>query len=317
MSARPVGKEPRHHVTKSVQHYLASIRRGTASTKTRHEVAGSGKKLCNGRRPGPGSWWFSSAVHWRHGGTHADLTAQLCLQAAQEDAVGRVALSSFGEASLVSGVLRVADQFRRSPSLKSKGMRRTLDGLANQKTVLLVDNGDNQTSVCRAATGRRVKLVSGEVGIYDLLGHEQVLMSEAYRRAVRRPWHWRLSGTHHRHRASHRHRKRASPRKTTNGRAVNPVNGCEQLNSQRVQLLFKIKVEDVRTSPQAASCGGAANIAAIVRTGRKRAKLKADQKMPVRRFKRCRLRAIDPPSTRFTTVVSRADLTNKAPEKPP
>jgi large subunit ribosomal protein L4 len=29
----------------SVRHHLASVRRGTASTKTRHEVAGSGKKL--------------------------------------------------------------------------------------------------------------------------------------------------------------------------------------------------------------------------------------------------------------------------------
>ena len=29
----------------AVRHYLAGKRRGTASTKTRHEVAGSGKKL--------------------------------------------------------------------------------------------------------------------------------------------------------------------------------------------------------------------------------------------------------------------------------
>ena len=34
-----------HLLYESVRHYMAGQRRGTASTKTRHEVAGSGKKL--------------------------------------------------------------------------------------------------------------------------------------------------------------------------------------------------------------------------------------------------------------------------------
>jgi large subunit ribosomal protein L4 len=107
----------------SVRHYLAGTRRGTASTKTRHEVAGSGKKL------------------WRQKGT------------------GRA---------------------RVGAEPKSKQMRKTLDGLEIKKTVLLVDNGENRNLGLSSRNLAGVKLVaSHEVNVYDLLGHEQVLLSQA------------------------------------------------------------------------------------------------------------------------------------------
>ena len=53
----------------AVRHYLAGTRRGTASTKTRHEVAGSGKKLWKQKGTGRarvGSIRVAAVAAWRH-----------------------------------------------------------------------------------------------------------------------------------------------------------------------------------------------------------------------------------------------------------
>ena len=42
----------------AVRHYLAGTRRGTAKTKTRHEVAGSGKKLWKQKGTGARAYGF-------------------------------------------------------------------------------------------------------------------------------------------------------------------------------------------------------------------------------------------------------------------
>jgi large subunit ribosomal protein L4 len=53
----------------SVRHYLAAKRRGTVKTKTRHEVAGSGKKLWKQKGTGRARMGSIRSPLWRHGGT--------------------------------------------------------------------------------------------------------------------------------------------------------------------------------------------------------------------------------------------------------
>ena len=46
----------------AVRHHLAGTRRGTAKTKTRHEVAGSGKKLWKQKGTGARAWVRSAVL---------------------------------------------------------------------------------------------------------------------------------------------------------------------------------------------------------------------------------------------------------------
>jgi large subunit ribosomal protein L4 len=63
---------------------------------------------------------------------------------------------------------------------KSKVMRKALDGLKAERTVLLVDNSANRNLALSSRNLEGVKLVaSREVNVYDLLGHTQVLLSQA------------------------------------------------------------------------------------------------------------------------------------------
>jgi len=81
----------------SVRHYLAGTRAGTHKVKTRHEVAGSGKKLWKQKGTGRarmGSCAVRSAP-WRYGPRTG--AARLQLQVAAQDAVGSAALGAFRE----------------------------------------------------------------------------------------------------------------------------------------------------------------------------------------------------------------------------
>lgn len=162
----------------SVRHYLAGTRRGTASTKTRHEVAGSGKKLWRQKGTGRARMGSIRSPLWRHGGTvHGPQPRSYAYKLPRKMQLG--ALRSALSAKLRDGELRVVNEFQIAEP-KTKQMRQTLSGLEIKKTVLLVDNGDNRNLDLSSRNLEGVKLVaSHEVNVYDLLGHEQVLLSEA------------------------------------------------------------------------------------------------------------------------------------------
>ncbi len=162
----------------SVRHHLAVARRGTASTKTRHEVAGSGKKLWRQKGTGRARMGSIRSPLWRHGGTtHGPQPRSYAYRLPRKMQLG--ALRSALSAKLRDGELRVVREFALADA-KTKHMRSTLNGLEAKKTVLLVDNGENRNLELSSRNLEGVKLVaSHEVNVYDLLGHEQVLMSEA------------------------------------------------------------------------------------------------------------------------------------------
>ncbi len=167
----------------SVRHYMAGKRRGTVKTKTRHEVAGSGKKLWKQKGTGRARMGSIRSPLWRHGGTtHGPQPRDYSYHLPRKMQLG--ALRSALSAKLRDGELRVVSEFAIAEA-KSKQMRKTLDGLDVQKTVLLVDNSANKNLELSSRNLEGVKLVaSRDVNVYDLLGHQQVLMSEAAARKL-------------------------------------------------------------------------------------------------------------------------------------
>ena len=167
----------------SVRHHLAGTRRGTVKTKTRHEVAGSGKKLWKQKGTGRARMGSIRSPLWRHGGTtHGPQPRDYSYHLPRKMQLG--ALRSALSAKLRDGELRVVSEFAIAEP-KSKQMRKTLDGLDIKKTVLLVEVGENKNLALSSRNLEGVKMVaSRDVNVYDLLGHQQVLLSEAAARKL-------------------------------------------------------------------------------------------------------------------------------------
>jgi large subunit ribosomal protein L4 len=146
-------------------------------------VAGSGKKLWKQKGTGRARMGSIRSPLWRHGGTtHGPQPHSYAYKLPRKMVLG--ALKSALSAKLRDGELRVVNEFAiREP--KTKVMRQALNGLEIARTVLLVDNGDNQNLHLSSRNLEGVKLVaSRDVNVYDLLGHQQVLLSEAAARKL-------------------------------------------------------------------------------------------------------------------------------------
>jgi large subunit ribosomal protein L4 len=167
----------------AVRHHLATLRRGTAKTKTRHEVAGSGKKLWRQKGTGRARMGSIRSPLWRHGGTtHGPQPRSYAYHLPRKMQLG--ALRSALTAKLRDGELRVVQEFAIAEP-KSKVMRKALDTVEAKKTVLLVDNSENKNLALSSRNLEGVKLVaSRDVSVYDLLKHQQVLLSEAAARKL-------------------------------------------------------------------------------------------------------------------------------------
>src|SRR5207249_4136919 len=126
----------------AVRHSQASARSGTAATKVRGAVAGSGKKLWKQKGTGRARIGSIRSPIWRHGGTvHGPQPRDYSYNLPRKMLLG--ALRSALSAKLRDGELKVVSEFAFQDH-KSKGVRAVLDKLEVKKSVLLVDNGDNR-----------------------------------------------------------------------------------------------------------------------------------------------------------------------------
>lgn len=161
----------------AVRHYTAARRSGTAATKTRHEVSGSGKKLWKQKGTGRARMGSIRSPLWRHGGTvHGPQPRSYEYRLPRKMLLG--ALRSALSAKLRDGELRVVKAFELNDH-KTKNMVGVLGKLETKKTVLLVEAAEN-TNLTRASRNLRgVKLVpTKDVNVYDLLKYQEVLLTE-------------------------------------------------------------------------------------------------------------------------------------------
>ena len=164
----------------AVKHYRASLRQGTAATKSRTEVAGSGKKLWKQKGTGRARIGSVRSPLWRHGYTvHGPQPRSYDYAFPRKKLLG--ALRSALASKLADGKLTVVDSLELKEG-KTKLYRAALTKLDVTRTVLLVENGKTLTRnlLLGARNLEGVELVlNNEVHPYDLLRYERAIFSKA------------------------------------------------------------------------------------------------------------------------------------------
>ncbi len=167
----------------AVRHHRAGTRSGTAATKTRHEVSGSGRKLWKQKGTGRARVGSIRSPLWRHGGTvHGPQPRSYEYKLPRKMMLG--ALRSALSAKLRDGELRIVRAFELGDH-KTKSMAGALGRLQAKKTVLLVESGENVNLARASRNLPGVKLVpTRDVNVYDLLRYQEVLLSETAARKL-------------------------------------------------------------------------------------------------------------------------------------
>ena len=174
------GIEPNDTVLKdALVLYLASVRQGTHSTKTRAEVSGGGRKPWRQKGTGNARQGSIRAVQWRKGGI-AFGPKPRDYSKKQNKKVRRLALLSALSYKAADKELVVLENIKFETN-KTKEMVNLLNKLelTNSKVLLVVDELDD--NVCLAARNLgNVKIVlPTEVNTYDVVNSDKMVMTEA------------------------------------------------------------------------------------------------------------------------------------------
>ena len=164
----------------AVKHYRAAMRQGTAATKNRKLVSGSGKKLWKQKGTGRARVGSVRSPLWRHGGTvHGPQPRSYDYAFPKKKLLG--ALRAALAAKLSDGKLTVIENLALGEA-KTKAYRAALNTLDAKRTALIVENSQSLSPVLilgvRNLEGVELVLNS-EVHPYDLLRYDRAIFSRA------------------------------------------------------------------------------------------------------------------------------------------
>jgi large subunit ribosomal protein L4 len=164
-------------IWEAVKHYNDSLRSGTASTKVRGEVSGSGKKLWRQKGTGRARVGSVRSPLWRHGGTvHGPKPRSYAYRFPRKKL--HSALRSALSAKLSENSLAVVDALAIE-SNKTKEFQKVLAGLGAKGKVLVVDSSGNINLSLSSRNLPTVKLVAGAgVTIFDVVNSNILLFSK-------------------------------------------------------------------------------------------------------------------------------------------
>ena len=164
-------------IWEAVKHYNDSLRAGTASTKVRGEVSGSGKKLWRQKGTGRARVGSIRSPLWRHGGTvHGPKPRDYAYRFPRKKLRG--AMRSALSAKLSENALMVVDAMKID-NPKTKEFKKLLEGMGSTGKVLVVDSYENRNLDLSTRNMPRVKLVSGScVNIFDVVNSNTLLFSK-------------------------------------------------------------------------------------------------------------------------------------------
>ncbi|MBI1744956.1 MAG: 50S ribosomal protein L4 [Acidobacteria bacterium] len=164
-------------IWEAVRHYQANQRRGTASTKTRGEVSGSGKKLWRQKGTGRARIGSVRSPLWRHGGTvHGPKPRTYTYRFPRKKLQG--AMRAILSARLTEDNLFIFADLTLAAA-KTKAFRKILDTLGLKEKLLMVDAADNRNLSLSARNLPDVTFAPiDSVNLYDFVNHSQVVFSK-------------------------------------------------------------------------------------------------------------------------------------------
>jgi len=165
-----------HLVYETVVNYLANQRQGTASTKTRAEVSGGGRKPWRQKGTGRARAGSNRSPLWRHGGTTfgprpRDYSYEIPKKARKN------ALKPALAAKLAENLLLVVNEINISQP-KTKEAASWLKNM-NIDAALIVDSKENNNLFLAVRNIPEVKVVEGEkLNTYDVLRYKWLVFSQ-------------------------------------------------------------------------------------------------------------------------------------------
>jgi len=164
-----------HLIYEAVKNYNANQRQGTACTKTRSEVSGSGKKLWKQKGTGRARMGAVRSPLWRKGGTTFGPKPRDYSYAMPKKA-RRNAIKSVLSDKVRNDCLLIIDEVKLA-SAKTKDALKTLKHFRFDK-LLIVDQRDNNELMLSTRNIPHVKAIDvGEMNIYDSLNHDHIMLS--------------------------------------------------------------------------------------------------------------------------------------------
>ena len=164
-------------IWEAVKHYNDSLRAGTASTKVRGKVSGSGKKLWKQKGTGRARIGSIRSPLWRHGGTvHGPTPKCYSYRFPRKKLQG--AMRSALSAKLSENALVVVEGFPVEKP-KTRDFKKILTGMGVNGKVLLVDSSGEKNLLLSMRNLPRVKLVPGTgVNIFDVVNSNTLIFSK-------------------------------------------------------------------------------------------------------------------------------------------
>jgi large subunit ribosomal protein L4 len=171
-----------HLIHEAVRNYLASLRQGTHKTKTRSEVAGSGKKPFRQKGTGRARQGGNRPPIHRHGGTvfgpqPRDYSYKMPKKAWRRALTLAIADRAANGKMLVVEALELAEA-------KTKLAKAALAAMGAQHALIVVGEGDeNFARAARNLADHKVLALAG-LNVYDVLNYDELLMTAKTAKAI-------------------------------------------------------------------------------------------------------------------------------------
>ncbi|HLN98093.1 MAG TPA: 50S ribosomal protein L4 [Pyrinomonadaceae bacterium] len=162
----------------AVRNFMANARQGTSATKTRGDVSGAGRKLWKQKGTGRARIASLRSPLWKGGGNvHGPQPRDWSYNMPKKMRQG--ALRSALSERVREGKLTLVNGWTLEKP-RTKDFVESLRSLGHQGKTLIVDSFDNENLLLSTRNVQSAKVVNSfALNIYDLLYHEQVIISEA------------------------------------------------------------------------------------------------------------------------------------------